>query len=104
MPKSAIADLGGASPESITPVFPAISTGVMDSGQPLRGFRNDHREFFSSLLHSVQRRAKVVGDVVGMFEAGRQSHQAVADAKLGALRRRQPLMRRGGRMRDQALG
>src|SRR5258706_8488087 len=45
MPKSAIADLGGGSPESITPVFPTIATGAMDSGQPLRGFRNDRCEF-----------------------------------------------------------
>jgi len=30
----------GASPESIT-----SCTGVMDSGQPLRGFRNDAKEF-----------------------------------------------------------
>jgi hypothetical protein len=45
----------GAGPKSITPAFainydlyPAfqIDTGIMDSGQPLRGFRNDERGRF----------------------------------------------------------
>ena len=39
-----------------------------------------------------------------MLEPGREPHQAVADAELGALLRRQPLVRGRRRMGDQALG
>ena len=53
---------------------------------------------------AVQRREHVLDDIVGMFEPDRNPHQAVADAELGALRRRQPLVRRRRRMGDQALG
>src|SRR5215472_11339546 len=39
-----------------------------------------------------------------MFKPNRKAHQSVADAEFGALRRREPLVGRGRRMRDQALG
>ena len=39
-----------------------------------------------------------------MFEADGNAHQAVADAELGALRRREPLVRGRRRMGDEALG
>ena len=52
----------------------------------------------------LQRRQQILDQVVGMLEAGRKPDQPVADAKLGALLRRQPLMRRRRRMRDQAFG
>ena len=52
----------------------------------------------------IQRRQQILDHVVGVLEPGRKPHQPVADAELGALLRRQPLMRRRRRMRDQALG
>ena len=52
----------------------------------------------------LQRRHQILDHIVGMLEPARQPHQAVADAELGARRRRQALMRRGRRMGDQALG
>src|ERR1700682_939686 len=39
-----------------------------------------------------------------MFEPGREADKAFADAELGARLRRQPLMRCGRRMGDEALG
>ena len=54
--------------------------------------------------HLLQRPQQILDQIVGVLEPDRQAHQPVADAELGALRRRQPLMRGGGRMRDQALG
>ena len=39
-----------------------------------------------------------------MLEPGREAHHPVADAELGALLRGETLMRRGRRMRHQALG
>jgi hypothetical protein len=40
-----------ASPESF--IFRIIVTGTMDSGQPLRGFRNDGGAYFNNLLGAV---------------------------------------------------
>ena len=39
-----------------------------------------------------------------MLEAGGEPHKALADAEFGARFRRQPLMRRGRGMGDEALG
>jgi hypothetical protein len=39
-----------------------------------------------------------------MLEPGREANKALADAEFGARLRRQPLMRRGRRMGDEALG
>src|ERR1039458_4452882 len=39
-----------------------------------------------------------------MLEAGREADKALTDPKLAARLRRQPLMRRGCRMGDEALG
>src|SRR5262249_53787112 len=54
--------------------------------------------------HRLQGPKHVLADVVGVFKPNRDPHQAVADAELGTLRRRKPLMRCCCRMRDQALG
>ena len=39
-----------------------------------------------------------------MLEPGREANETFADAEFGARLRRQPLMRRGRRMGDEALG
>src|ERR1700722_569508 len=54
--------------------------------------------------HRLKRREHVLDDTVGMFETDREPHQSVGDADLGTLRRREPLVRRRRRVRDQALG
>src|SRR5213595_565242 len=56
---------------------------------------------FSRLL---QRLLQILDQIVVMFEAGRESDKSFADAEFGSNLRRQPLMRRGGRMGDEALG
>src|ERR1051326_2566139 len=58
----------------------------------------------SDQLHRLKRREHILDDIVRMFEAGRDAHQSVADAELGTLRRRQPLVRRRRRMGDEAFG
>ena len=52
----------------------------------------------------LQRRLQILDQIVGMFEAGGVADEAVADPELGACFRRKPLMRRGRRMGDEALG
>ena len=47
---------------------------------------------------------KILDQIVGMLEPGREADEAFADAEFGARLRRQPLMRRGRRMGDEALG
>src|SRR5580692_8624224 len=54
--------------------------------------------------HRRQRRHDVLDQVVGVLEAGGEAQEPVADAELVALRRREALVRGGGRVRDQALG
>src|SRR5690242_15392592 len=54
--------------------------------------------------HLLQRAGEIVEQIVDVLEADREPHQPVADAELGALLRRQALVRRRRRMRDQALG
>ena len=51
--------------------------------------------------YRLERREHVFDDIVGMFEPAGDTHQAVADAKLGTLRRRQPLMRCRGNGRSR---
>src|SRR3974390_2666813 len=52
----------------------------------------------------LQRRVQILDQVVRMFEPGRETYKALADAEFGARFRRQPLMRGGGGMGDEALG
>src|SRR4051794_35627196 len=54
--------------------------------------------------YCIQSRQQILDDVVGMLEPDRQAHQAVADAEFGALLGLQSLVRRRGRMGNQALG
>jgi hypothetical protein len=54
----------GRSLEPITPAFCFNSTGVMDSGQPLRGFRNDGREFLATAwTRLIGRGMKIVSQI-----------------------------------------
>src|SRR5262245_39418851 len=52
----------------------------------------------------LQRGRKILDQIIGMLEPGREADEALADAEFGARLRRQPLMRRGRRMGDEALG
>src|SRR5262249_54126712 len=52
----------------------------------------------------LQRRVQILDQVVGVLESGGEANKAVADPELAACLRRQPLMRRGGGMGDEALG
>src|SRR5260221_12040829 len=52
----------------------------------------------------LQRRVQILDQVVAVFESGRESDQTFADPEFGARLRRQPLMRGGRRMGDEALG
>ena len=52
----------------------------------------------------LQRGVQILDQIVGVFEPGRESDKAFADAKFGARFRLQPLMRRGRGMGDEALG
>src|SRR5207244_10102370 len=52
----------------------------------------------------LQRRRKILDQIIGMLEPGREANEAFADAEFGARLRRQPLMRRGRGMGDEALG
>ena len=49
-------------------------------------------------------RLQILDQIVAVLEAGREPDKALADAEFGARLRRQPLMRRGRRMGDEALG
>src|SRR5437762_301691 len=51
-----------------------------------------------------QRLLKILDQIVDMLEPRRIADKALADAKLGARFRRQPLMSRGRRVGDEALG
>src|SRR3954454_18754070 len=55
-------------------------------------------------LNLLQRRDKILDQIVAVLEAGGESDKALADAEFGARLRRQPLVRGGRRMGDQALG
>src|SRR6266446_2467819 len=52
----------------------------------------------------LQRLLQILDQIVAVLEAGRESDKTFADAELGSRLRRQPLMRGGGRMGDEALG
>jgi len=52
----------------------------------------------------LQRRRKILDQIIGMLEPGREANEAFADAEFGARLRRQPLMRRRSGMGDEALG
>src|SRR5258707_14329257 len=52
----------------------------------------------------LQRRLQILDQIVLMFKPGRESDKAFADPEFGARLRRQPLMRGGGGMGDEALG
>src|SRR5439155_11034543 len=58
---------------------------------------------FSGASYRFQSRKHVIDNIVGMFEPDRHTHQSVADAELGALCWREPLVRRRCRVRDQAF-
>src|SRR5215510_145490 len=47
---------------------------------------------------------EVFDDIIVMFQPAREPHQSIADAELRAGGGREALVRRGRRMRDQALG
>ena len=68
--------------------------------------RNDDDSRFASDSPSrlLQRRVQILDQIVGMFEPGGEADKTFADAEFGARLRRQPLMRRGRRMGDEALG
>src|SRR5258707_14327772 len=51
----------------------------------------------------LQRRLQILDQIVLMFKPGRESDKAFADPEFGARLRRQPLMRGGGGMGDEAL-
>ena len=67
---------------------------------PLR--RPDPEHVSTSRL--LQRRRKILDQIVALLEPGREADKALADAEFGARLRRQPLMRRRRRMGDEALG
>src|ERR1700726_172313 len=52
----------------------------------------------------LQRLLQILDQIVAMFEAGGEPDKSFADAEFGARIRRQPLVRGGGRMGDEALG
>src|SRR5262245_4971931 len=52
----------------------------------------------------LQRREQILHHVVGVLQPAGEPQQAIADAELGARRRREALVRGGRGMRDQALG
>src|SRR2546430_3035007 len=52
----------------------------------------------------LQRRRKILDQIVGMLEPARKANEAFADAELSARLRCQPLMRRRRGMGDEALG
>ena len=52
----------------------------------------------------LQRALQILDQIVAMLEPGGESDKAFADAELGARLRRQPLMRSGRRMGNEALG
>ena len=52
----------------------------------------------------LQRRGQILDQIVRMLEPRREADEALADAERGAVLRLQALMRRGRRMRDEALG
>src|SRR5262245_45469706 len=55
-------------------------------------------------LNLLQRTEQIAHDVVRVLEPGGEPNQSIADPKFRARFRRQALMRRRRRMRDQALG
>src|ERR1700753_3613129 len=58
----------------------------------------------SESLGFRQRRIQILNQVIRMLQPGGEANETFADAELGTGLRRQPLMRRGGRMGDEALG
>src|SRR6185369_16741781 len=52
----------------------------------------------------LQRRRQILDQIVRMLEPRGEADEALADAERGAVFRLQALMRRGCRMRDEALG
>ena len=52
----------------------------------------------------LQRRLQILDQIVAVFEPDREPDKALADAEFGARFGRQPLMRGGGGMGDEALG
>src|SRR5690349_24381665 len=53
--------------------------------------------------HLLQRLRQILDQIVRMFQPRGEANESVADAEFGARLRRQALMGRGGRMRDEAL-
>src|ERR1035437_2135992 len=64
--------------------------------------RDDNSYVISSRL--LQRRQQILDQIVAVFEAGREPDKTLADPEFGARLWRQPLMRGGRRMGDEALG
>src|SRR6478609_11788410 len=52
----------------------------------------------------LQRRGQILDQIVRVLQPRREADEALADAERGAVLRLEALMRRGGRMRDEALG
>src|SRR6188508_3492455 len=86
-------------------------TGAMrawrkDSATPLpkpRSARCCPRPRVPIVNSRLQRCQQILDQVVSVLESGRKPDQPVTNAKFRALFRRQPLMGRGRRMRDQAF-
>src|SRR3954452_25470767 len=55
-------------------------------------------------LRLLHRRGQILDQIVRVLEPRREADEALADAQSGAVLRLQTLMRRRGRMRDDALG
>ena len=58
----------------------------------------------TSLSARAKRLVEIGHQVAHILKPDREPHAVVEDAKLGARLRREPLMRGGGGMGDQALG
>src|SRR3989442_15117043 len=58
----------------------------------------------AAISYLLQRCRKILDQIIDMFEPGREADETFADAEFGTRFRRQPLMRGGRRMGDEALG
>src|SRR3954451_22129194 len=68
------------------------------------GFRTRYSLLAIRPLSLLQRRGQILDQIIRMLQPRGEADEAFADAERGAVFRLQTLMRRGGGMRDQALG